>query len=187
MGVLRAMDLFEAYKKGKLPVDNGYIVSSFFKDYSAYTIYEIVSYATLKDIYASGNALTFQTNGKKLFLFVEPENYAHKSIEPYCREKGYYVPLRFKDSNIITTRNQTKIIYGKKAQDALSAFTVVKPEGINFAFLFYPLPDVFKSLALFFQQTLNKEAGIPIRDAKRAAQEIALLSSQVLPWIHTNG
>lgn len=187
MGVLRAMDLFEAYKKGKLPIDNGYIVSSFFKDDSTYSIYEIVSYAALKDIYSSGSSLTFQTNGKKLFLFVEPENYSHKSVEPYCRERGYHVPLRFKDSRIITTKNQTKIIYGKKAQDALSAFTVVKPEGINFAFLFYPLPDVFKSLELFFQQTLNQEAGIPIREAKRAAKEIALLSSQVLPWTHTDG
>ena len=74
MATVRAMDLFEAYAKQKLPMEQGYIVSSFFKDDSAYSIYEIVSYATLKDIYLTGNGLTFQTNGKKIFLFVEPEN-----------------------------------------------------------------------------------------------------------------
>ena len=182
MATLRAMDLFESYAKQKLPMDQGYIVSSFFKEDSAYSIYEIVSYATLKDIYLSGNGLTFQTNGKKLFLFVEPENYPHKSMEPYCRERDYQVPLRFKDSNIITAKNQSKIIFSKEPQDALSAFTVVKPTGINFAFLFYPLPDVFKSIEMFFEQTLHKEAGIPLRDAKNVAKEFALLSSKVLTW-----
>ena len=64
----------------------------------------------------------------------------------------------------------------------MSAFTIVKPTGVNFAFLFYPLPDVFKSIELFFEQTLNKEAGVPLRDAKNAAKEFALLSSKVLTW-----
>lgn len=182
MSTVRAMDLFEAYAKQKLPMDHGYIVSSFFKDDSAYSIYEIVSYATLKDIYLTSNGLTFQTNGKKIFLFVEPENYSHKAVEPYCRERDFQVPLRFKDSNIIVAKNQAKIIFSKQPQEALSAFTVVKPTGVNFAFLFYPLPDVFTSLELFFQQTLNKEAGIPLRDSKAAAKEIALLSSKVLTW-----
>jgi len=182
MATVRAMDLFEAYAKQKLPMEQGYIVSSFFKDDSAYSIYEIVSYATLKDIYLTGNGLTFQTNGKKIFLFVEPENYAHKSVEPYCRERDFQVPLRFKDSNIIVAKNQAKIIFSKEPQESLSAFTVVKPTGVNFAFLFYPLPDVFASMELFFQQTLNKEAGIPLRDSKIAAKQIAQLGSQVLTW-----
>jgi len=182
MATTRAMDLFDAYAKQKLPMEQGYIVSSFFKDDSAYSIYEIVSYATLKDIYLTGSGLTFQTNGKKLFLFVEPENYAHKSVEPYCRERDFQVPLRFRDSNIITAKNHAKIIFSKEAQEALSAFTIVKPTGVNFAFLFYPLPDVFTSIELFFQQTLNKEAGIPLQDSKKAAKEFALLSSKVLTW-----
>ena len=130
----------------------------------------------------TGNGLTFQTNGKKIFLFVEPENYAHKSVEPYCRERDFQVPLRFKDSNIIVAKNQAKIIFSKEPQESLSAFTVVKPTGVNFAFLFYPLPDVFASMELFFQQTLNKEAGIPLRDSKIAAKQIAQLGSQVLTW-----
>ncbi len=186
MSTLKAMDLFEAYKSNKLPPEHGYIVSSFFKDDSAYSIYEIVSYATLKDIYLTGDGLTFVTNGKKIFLFVEPENYVHKAVEPYCRERDFQVPLRFKDSHIITAKNQSKIIYSKEAQEAMSSFTVLKPTGVNFSFLFYPLPDVFASLELFFEQTLSKEAGIPMRDAKLAAKDIAALSEKVLTWPDLN-
>jgi hypothetical protein len=51
---LKAMDLFEAYVQNKLPMDEGYIVTSYFKPESTYSIYEIVSYSAVKDIYASG-------------------------------------------------------------------------------------------------------------------------------------
>lgn len=45
---MKAMDLFEAYKQDKLPKDEGYIVSSFFSEQSAYSIYEIISYSGVK-------------------------------------------------------------------------------------------------------------------------------------------
>ena len=51
MSNLKAIDLFEAYAQNKLPMDEGYIVSSFFKEDSAYSVYEIISYSTVKDIY----------------------------------------------------------------------------------------------------------------------------------------
>lgn len=87
MSNLKAIDLFEAYAQNKLPMDEGYIVSSFFKEDSAYSVYEIISYSTVKDIYMTGDGLTFQTNGKKLFLLVEPPNFPHKSTEPVFRDK----------------------------------------------------------------------------------------------------
>ena len=34
---LKAMDLFEAYTQNQMPLDEGYIVSSFFKSDSSYT------------------------------------------------------------------------------------------------------------------------------------------------------
>ena len=144
MSNLKAIDLFEAYAQNKLPMDQGYIVSSFFKEDSAYSVYEIISYSTVKDIYMTGDGLTFQTNGKKLFLLVEPPNFPHKAVEPVFRDKNFQVPLRFKESNIYTAKNQSTIIYSNAPQKAISTFTVVKPVGINFAFLFYPLPNTFK-------------------------------------------
>lgn len=179
---IKAMDLFEAYTQNKLPMDEGYIISSFFKADSTYSIYEVVSYSAIKDIYLSGNGLTFQTNGKKLFVLVEPMSFSHKAIEPYCRSQDYQIPLRFNEANIITAKNQSKIMFNKEPQQAISAFTVVRPEGVNFAFLFYSLPDVFQSMEKFFAKTLNQEAGIPQADAVKAAKTLGELCAKTLTW-----
>jgi hypothetical protein len=179
---IKAMDLFEAYTQNKLPMDEGYIVSSFFKQDSSYSIYEIISYSAVKDFYVSGNGITFQTNGKKIYVLVEPANYNYKTVEPYCRNKEDQIPIRFSEANIITAKNQSKIIYNKEPMQAISAFTILKPEGMNFAFLFYSLPGVFDSMNLFFAKTLNQEAGIPQHDAASAAKAIAELCSKTLTW-----
>jgi hypothetical protein len=183
---IKAMDLFEAYKQNKLPMDEGYIVSSFFKTDSAYSVYEIVSYSAVKDFYIAGNGLTFQTNGKKLFVLVEPAAYNYKTIEPYCRSKEDLVPFRFSEANIITAKNQSKIMFNKEPMQAISAFTVLKPEGVNFSFLFYSLPDVFESMNKFFAKTLNQEAGISQPDAIKAAKAISELCSKTLTWPKDN-
>jgi hypothetical protein len=183
---IKAMDLFEAYTQNKLPMDEGYIVSSFFRQDSAYSIYEIVSYSAVKDFYASGNSITFQTNGKKLYILVEPSNYNYKTVEPYCRSKEDQIPFRFSEANIITAKNQSKIMYNKEAMQAISAFTILKPEGMNFAFLFYAMPDVFASMEKFFAKTFNQEAGLPQADSTKAAKQIAELCSKTLTWPKDN-
>ena len=58
----KALDLFQAFKDGKLPKDEGYIVSSFFSERSKYSIYEIVAYSGVKSIYATAEGITFQTD-----------------------------------------------------------------------------------------------------------------------------
>lgn len=179
---MKAMDLFEAYAQGKLPMDEGYIVSSFFKEDSAYSIYEIVSYSAVKDIYSTADSITLQTNGKKIFVLVEPPSYHQKTVEPYCRAKEYMVPFRFSEANRVNTKNQSIIYYSKTPQEAISAFTVFRPEGINFAFLFYALDDVFHSLELFFAKTLHQEAGVPQTDATQTAKKLAALCQEKLTW-----
>ncbi len=186
MSNLVAMDLFEAYSKAKLPMDNGYIVSSFFKEDSTYSIYEIISYSTVKDIYLAGNGLVFQTNGKKMFLMVEPSNYPHKSVEPVFRDRDYQVPLRFKTSNVITAKNQSNIIFSQDPQEAMSAFTVVKPSGMDCAFLFYKTPNSFDAIETFFQKTLNQEAKVPLADAKKIAATFSALCKEKLSWSNEN-
>lgn len=179
---MKAMDLFEAYAQNKLPMDEGYIISSFFKEDSTYSIYEIVSYASVKDIYSTSDSLTFQTNGKKLFLLAEPSNYHQKTTEPYCRPKEYMVPFRFKETEHIVCKNQMNVYFGKEPQQAISAFTVFHPEGINFSFLFYVRPDLFDTIEKFLTQTLNQEAGVPRIDAARAAKRLAVLCKEKLTW-----
>jgi hypothetical protein len=167
----KAMDLFEAFAQDKLPKDQGYIISSFFNENSAYSKYEIVAYSGVKSIYPTEDGLTFQTNGKKLHVLVEPSSYPNKAMEPYVRKAEDQIPLRFSELDTVVAKNQTKIMISKAPILSFSSFTILKPTGINFALVFYKLPDIFDSLALFFEKTYNKEAAVPLTDARNCAKQ----------------
>ena len=168
---IKAMDLFDAYNQDKLPKDQAYIVSSFINENSGYTIYEVISYSGVKAIYPDGSGLTFQSSGKKMHILIEPASYPKKAIEPYLRDKTDQIPLRFKELDVITCKNQIKIYMAKKPIESLSSFTIAKPVGLNITFLFYELPDLYETLAKFFEQSFNKDAAVPQADAKKAAKQ----------------
>ena len=96
----KALDLFQAYSQDKLPREGGYIVSSFFSETSTYSIYEVVAYSGVKNIYLTEEGLTFQTDGSKLFVLVEPPTYPRKYIEPFRRESSQTIPHRFSELDI---------------------------------------------------------------------------------------
>jgi hypothetical protein len=177
---VKAMDLFEAFKQDKLPRDQGYIVSSFFSDTSAYSIYEVVSYSGVKEIHPTESGLVFQTNGKKLHVLVEPATYPKKAVEPVNRTDAEKIPLRFSELDEITAKNESRIYIAKKPVECFSSFTILKPTGVNFALVFYNLPDIYESLASFFEKTLNKEAQIPQADAKKTAKKVVETVSKVM-------
>jgi hypothetical protein len=166
------MDLFDAYTKDMLPKDQGYIISSFFGDKSAYSKYEVVSYSGVKSIYPTEEGLTFQTNGKKLHILVEPASYAFKAIEPYVRSGEDLIPLRFSELDILTAKNMSKVMVAKEPINSFGSFTILKPKGLNFSLVFYQMDDLFDSLGMFFEKTFNKEAGIPMADSKKASQQV---------------
>ena len=168
---LKAMDLFEAFKANKLPKDEAYIVSSFVNANTGYTKYEVISYSGVKAIYPDGDALTFQSSGKKMHILIEPASYPNKAIEPYLRVKEDQIPLRFKELSLITAKNQTKIYMAKRPIESMSSFTVARPEGYNISFVFYKAEDLYETLIKFFEQTFNKDARIPQTDSKKAATE----------------
>ena len=171
----KAMDLFEAFKQEKLPRDQAYIVSSFINGNTGYAIYEVISYSGVKAIYPDGEGLTFQSSGKKMHILIEPASYPKKAIEPYLREKGDQIPLRFSELNVQVSKNQIKIYTAKKPIESLSSFTLAKPEGLNICFVFYSLPDLYDTLTKFFEQTFNKDAAVPQVDAKKAARETVVV------------
>ena len=166
------MDLFEAYKADQLPKDQAYIVSSFVNGNTGYTIYEVISYSGVKAIYPEGEGLTFQSSGKKLHILIEPASYPQKATEPYLRDKTDQIPLRFKELEVLTAKNQIKVYHAKKPIESLSSFTVAKPVGFNITFLFYELPDLYDTLSKFFEQSFNKDAAVPQADAKKAAKSV---------------
>ena len=168
---VKAMDLFDAYNKNELPKDHAYIISSFVNTNTGYTKYEVISYSGVKAIYPEGTALTFQSQGKKMHILVEPSSYPKKPIEPYLRDKDDMIPLRFSELNVITARNQSKIYIAKKPIESLSSFTVTKPSGVNVSFVFYQMDDMYDTMSKFFEQTLSRDAKIPSTDAKKVSQE----------------
>ncbi|MCL2479770.1 MAG: hypothetical protein FWF22_09715 [Treponema sp.] len=170
---LKAMDLFEAYAQDKLPKDKAYIVSSIINGNTGYSIYEVISYSGVKAIYPDANGLTFQSSGKKLHLLVEPASYPKKGIEPYLRDKIEQIPLRFKEVETITCKNQVKIMIGKKPNESLSSFTVARPSGLDISFVFFDNAEIYNTLAKFFESSFNKDAAVPLVDAKKASAQIA--------------
>jgi hypothetical protein len=169
---VKALDLFQAYSQEKLPKEGGYLISSFFDQASVYSRYEIVAYSTVKSLYLADDGLTFQTDGNKLFVLVEPPSYSRKHIEPVNRKSNEQIPHRFSELKIYTAKNQAKIMVSQNPIMSYSSFTVLKPTGMNFALVFFKLEDVLKSLEFFFSETLHKEAGVPATDAKKAAKYV---------------
>jgi hypothetical protein len=179
---VKAMDLFDAYAKNALPKDLGYIVTSSFSTNSVYSRYEIVSYNNVKSIYPTEDGLTFQTDGKKLFILIEPGSYPNKGMEPFVRSTAEKIPLRFSELEVHNCKNQTRIYWAKEAVISYGSFTIARPAGINFSFCFYHLPDMFQSMQLFFEKTFSKEASIPFVDAKKVAAAVAQNIKTKMVW-----
>ena len=179
---LRAMELYEAYEKNMLPKDEGYVVSAFYLPDSPYSILEVISYSEVKNFFASTDSLTFQSNGKKIYILVEPSSYNHKSQEPYVRPSKYQIPLRFNDLNIYTCKNQYKVMYNKEPQMMMTSFTVLKPTGHNFSLIVFQQDDIQKTLAKLFQSALHNESNVPLNDSKVISEDLAEMIVTKLCW-----
>ena len=179
---LRAMELYEAYEKNMLPREEGYVVSAFYLPDSPYSILEVISYSEVKNFFASTDSLTFQSNGKKIYILVEPSSYNHKSQEPYVRPSKYQIPLRFNDLNIYTCKNQYKVMYNKEPQMMMTSFTVLKPTGHNFSLIVFQQDDVQQTLAKLFQSALRNESNVPMADSKKIGDDLAEMIVTKLCW-----
>jgi len=173
-------NLFEAFAKGNLPFAQGYIVSSFFSEKTAYSIYEIVSYAGVKEIFPTETGLQFVAGGKKLYVLVENDTYQLKYQEPVSRAEGESIPKRFNELEKLVAKNQTSIYVAKEPNEITGQFTILKPNTLNFAVVFYDLPDVYKSLAVFFEDSLNRQRKVPQHDAKKAAELISTTAEKTM-------
>ncbi len=175
-------ELFGAYSNNELPTDGGYIVSSFFDETSTYTKYEITSYNNVKDIYIAEEGITFQADGKKVFVVVEPAGYASKHVEPTYRDAFHKMPYRFKEVDTITSKRQDKIMVGKDPVETYGSFTILKTFGNNFSYIFYKTDDLVPAIRDFFANSLWQDARVPKRDAEASAQAIAEKFQEIVVW-----
>lgn len=65
--------------------------------------------------------------------------------------------------------NQDRIMIGKKPVITCTSFTVLKPTGNNFAYIFFDTYDLVTAVHKFFIDTLWKDANVPKIDSEIAA------------------
>ncbi len=162
-------ELFSAYLKSELPLEGGYIIASFFDPTSTYSRYEVTSYNNVKDIYTNDDGLTFLADGKKLYVLIEPANYAKKHIEPSHRDDAHKIPYRFKEVELHISKRQDRIMIGQKPVITYASFTILKPTGHNFSYIFYDTEDLIDVIEKFFIDTIWKDANVPKNDAEKSA------------------
>jgi hypothetical protein len=167
-----AKELFPAYRNGELPKKNGYIVSTFYHASSSYTRYELVSFDNVKDIYMTDEGLTFQAEGRKIYVLVEPAGWPNSHTEPAYRTDAERIPYRYKELITHTTKRQDRVFVGREPVVSYGNFTVLKPVGQNVAYVFYPESDVRKNLMEYFRLSLWKQARVPQSDAREVVKLI---------------
>ncbi|QEN07819.1 transposase [Oceanispirochaeta crateris] len=179
----KILDLFEAYESGDLPNEGGYIISNFFMGNSSYSRIEMVSYGNVKDIYRNDEGITFQADGLKMFVLVEPPSYSNKHIEPCYRDDAHKIPYRFKEVETYTTKRQEKIMVGKEPIETYTAFTIMNETGVNQSFIVHKSDGILKSLMNYYNQVLWKNINIGRTDANKASEMIgAVLPSIINPF-----
>lgn len=176
----KILDLFDAYESGDLPAEGGYIISNFFDSNSSYTRFEMISYGNVKDFYRNDEGITFQADGLKLFVLVEPPSYSHKHIEPCYRDDAHKMPYRFKEIDTYTTRRQQKIMVGKEPVETYTAFTIMNETGENQSFIVHKAEGIEASLKNYFIQVLWKNVNIPKTEATAAAEMIGKAVHQII-------
>ncbi len=179
---VKAVDLFQAFSEGKLPMEGGFVVTSFFQDNSAYAKYEIVAYSNLQSLFLSDEGLIFRTDGHKLFALAEPADYEGKDLEPFSRDGQRQIPHSFSEVEQLPAGGGARILLSRQPVLAYSSFTVFRPTALNSSVLFYNLPAVLDTLTAYLQKTLTADARLPEPDAAAAARRIVAGLKQVAIW-----
>ena len=165
----KALELFSAYRSGRVPPGGGYVVSSCMVDGCAYVRYEIVAYRRARNLDLSREGLTFASDGSRIFALVEPEGYPGKGTEPLRRDARHRIPHRFAELTMVVVRNHSRIMVSRDPVVVSAAFTVARPAEIDFAFLFLPRYDALDTIHAFMAKTLQQECLVPATGARRAA------------------
>ncbi|MFW6365984.1 MAG: hypothetical protein ACOC2H_05860 [Spirochaetota bacterium] len=166
----KAMSLIKAYQTNQLPMDGGFIISSFFTSTSIYTIYEITAFKNVKDIFYSPSGLTFKTDGNRCHILVEPPTYAKNFEEPVNREEGRSIPYRFDECHLHKGQRQEKIYIAKEPIMLYSSFTILTQGEDNFSFIFYPTRDVYIAIKRFMADSLYNDCGLRKTDSRTISE-----------------
>lgn len=177
-------DLFSAYKDSELPMDGGYIITSFFDQNTSYTRYEIIAYNNVKDIYPVDEGMVFKADGRKIYILVEPLSYIQKQMEPCYRDDAHKIPYRFKELDEFRTKRQDRVYVAKEPVETYTAFTILNETGLNHSYIVFPSEDASQLINKFFQKSLYQNSNVPRSDAKSISQTIEDLFKKLEIPIH---
>ncbi len=169
----KIMELYEAHQSNELPRDQGYIITENLSESTRYSRYEVISYRNVKDIYAVGEGLQFQADGKKLYLLFEPLNYNAKHLEPIHRDELHRVPLRKNELEVYVTKRQEKIMVAKEPVMTYTSFTIANQTGYHSSYIVYHDESSVRTILGFFEQSFWKTLSIGRLDAKKARELIS--------------
>lgn len=173
-------DLFSAYKESALPMDGGYIITSFFDQNTSYTRYEVIAYNNVKDIYITDEGIVFKADGRKIYVLVEPLSYTMKQTDPCYRDDSHKIPYRFKELDEYRTKRQDRLYVAKEPVETYTAFTVLNETGLNHSYVVYPTADASDLIDRFFQKSLYQNSNVPRSDAKKASEMIVAVFKKLL-------
>jgi hypothetical protein len=165
-------DLFSAYRESALPMEGGYILTSFYDQNSSYTRYEVIAYNNVKDIYITDEGIVFKADGRKIYVLVEPVSFTLKQMDPCYRDDAHKIPYRFKELDEYRTKRQDRIYIAKEPVETYTAFTVLNESGLNNSYVCYPTDDIAGLIEKFFQKALYQNSNVPRSDAKKVSELI---------------
>jgi hydrogenase maturation factor HypE len=93
-------------------------------------------------------------------------------VEPANRDDSHRIPYRFKELEIFTSKRQDRVMLGTKPIVSMGSFTILKPRGNNFAYIFYNTEDVIEAVRQFFYKSLWEDANVPRLDAEKISTSL---------------
>jgi len=167
----KATALVKAYMTETIPSDGGFIITATFLG-GGYTIYEVTAYRNVKDIFRTGEGITFKTDGNRTHLLVEPAIFTNKHMEPVNREAGKTIPYRFNEVDIMPGNRNEKIMVPKEPIMLYSSFTVLDKQADSFAYIFHPTRDVYVAMKKFLADSLYNDCNLSTAVAKDVAVKL---------------
>ena len=170
--VIKALDLFSAYRSGTLPAAGGHILSSFTADGSPIARFEVVAYRDARNMDLSPSGLTVHGAAAKAFILVEPADHPEREVEPFRRDPRTRIPHRLSELTIITARDEHRVLVSAEPVTISSPFTVPHPAGTDFAFCFFQRAGALDAIHQFLAATLREECQLPPVAARQAATAV---------------
>ncbi len=160
---LKWTELFEGLQKDIIPFDGtGYILAAHFDPYSQYTRIETIAFKNLKKFEPNENGITFYSDGFKIYIMYEPATYQFRFQEPYLRQDGESIPLRFSELEKIELPNHAKVFISREPNMSFGSFNIERPSTGNFVYFFYDdNGSAGPNLNVFLTKVLQDDLRVP--------------------------